>query len=98
MRSLPVVDRDMDGLRLAALGRIERCKGCPRYSALVSVYRAAGPGAPRTRLPEVPRNCGFAACAPLASRYGLSDGAAPSARPRAASALSVSRAPVVQAS
>jgi len=61
---------DPDSLRLLGLGRIPRCTECPRYAALVSGHTDRLAGATSSgRLPAVPANCHFQACAPLVSRY-----------------------------
>ena len=66
MERLRLIHQDLDGLRLAALGRIPRCPDCPRYLALVGAHRSSA----AVRLPQPPAGCGFQVCAPLAERYG----------------------------
>ena len=56
-----------DGLRLFALGRIPRCKRCPRYRAL-SRPRARADRRPES-LPAVPEFCTYQLCAPLVAHY-----------------------------
>ena len=61
---------ELDGLRLIGLGRVPRCRRCPRYANLVEHYvdsRAA-----TTRLAKVPADCVHCYCAPLAKRYDAS--------------------------
>ena len=61
---------ELDGLRLLGLGRVPRCKRCPRYDDLVEHYvdsRAA-----TTRLAGAPADCEHCYCAPLARRYEAS--------------------------
>jgi hypothetical protein len=68
--SVAATNDDIEGLRLVALGRIERCSRCPRYEALVAGYlgdRLDGPAPART-LPPVPAECRFQACTPLVVR------------------------------
>lgn len=69
-RSSVMVD-ELDGLRLTGLGRIARCADCPRYRALVDAHRGSKIGAGKlpVSLPDVPDNCSYAYCAPLAARY-----------------------------
>ena len=61
------VRRDLDSLRLIALGRIPRCTGCPRYRALVAVKDRGA--APAFGLPAVPADCHYQVCAPLVARF-----------------------------
>ncbi len=58
--------KDMDRLRLVALGRITRCSGCPRFQALVSANRRRSPC---LALPGPPSGCTYQVCAPLAARF-----------------------------
>ena len=69
MHRFPSPDRTSrdDGLRLLALGRVPRCGSCPRYHGLVALHAAAAAG--RRALPEVPADCSYQFCAPLARRY-----------------------------
>jgi hypothetical protein len=57
---------ELDGLRLIALGRIPRCRDCPRFRTLV-VVRSRGGCLPAT-LPSVPAGCTHQVCAPLVAR------------------------------
>jgi hypothetical protein len=59
-------ERDLDGLRLIALGRIPRCARCELYRGLLSMHAGAidRPGS----LPAPPEGCTHQVCAPLASR------------------------------
>lgn len=66
---------DLDGLRLLALGRIPRCNGCPRFTALVDGH--ARGNRLRHPLPDVPESCTHQVCAPLVIRYELGDGIEP---------------------
>jgi hypothetical protein len=60
-------ENDLDGLRLFALGRIPRCRGCARYHSLVAAQEAAS--RPRTKPPAVPGFCSHQVCAPLVDHY-----------------------------
>lgn len=74
-RVATAANEDIDGLRLAALGRIDRCSRCPRYEALVAGYLADRLEArPHCRpLPAVPGECRFQACTPLVARRSWAD-------------------------
>ena len=61
--------RNMDRLRLVALGRIPRCGKCPRFHSIRAAHRARGQA--RECLPKVPDGCTHEVCAPLAARYGI---------------------------
>jgi hypothetical protein len=63
MSNLRLFPRRADALRLFALGRIPRCKQCPRYAAL-SVS-----GEPRSPLPARPKQCKHEICAPMSRRF-----------------------------
>ncbi len=56
-------------LTLFALGRIPRCRRCPRYHVYLN-DRSFGSG--QQVLPEVPPFCRYQVCAPLARRYEAS--------------------------
>jgi len=56
-----------DGLRLLALGRIQRCGRCPRYRVLSEARGRKTP--PSSALPAVPADCSYQLCAPLVARY-----------------------------
>ena len=58
---------ELDKLRLLALSRIPRCRGCPRFHALDAVRRKLKP--PGAALAQVPEFCTHEVCAPLAARY-----------------------------
>lgn len=58
---------ELDRLRLLALSRIPRCRGCPRFHALDGVRRKHLP--PGAALPQAPEFCTHEVCAPLAARY-----------------------------
>jgi hypothetical protein len=58
---------ELDGLRLIGLGRVPRCRRCPRYADLVEHY--VDPPTAATGLAAVPADCDHCYCAPLASRY-----------------------------
>ena len=66
---------DVDGLRLLALGRIPRCRDCPRYHGLLAAYAAAGHSA--ERLPEAPKRCKHRVCRPMVARYDVAAGRGP---------------------
>jgi hypothetical protein len=61
--------REMDRLRLVALGRIPRCGGCPRYKVMRTAVRS-GVNV-HGCLPVAPAGCTHEVCAPIALRYGL---------------------------
>ena len=67
---LSVASKELDSLRLIALGRIPRCQNCPRYRALGESHRGRHFG----RLPEVPSGCRHQVCAPLAHRHERASG------------------------
>jgi hypothetical protein len=76
--------RELDELKLIALGRIPRCARCPRYAALVADLDT--PDTSGGRLPAVPLYCSYQICAPLAARFeriASSEPARPSALPLA---------------
>jgi hypothetical protein len=73
-----------DGLRLLALGRIQRCRRCPRYRVLSETRGRKTP--PSSALPGVPAFCSYQVCAPLVARY---DGMLHRSRPGAVGALRV---------
>ena len=58
---------ELDGLRLIGLGRVPRCKDCPRYASLVEHY--VDPRPAFTGLAAVPTDCEHCYCAPLVNRY-----------------------------
>ena len=62
---------DLDGLRLMALGRIQRCAGCDLYRELLARHaddsRAALP------LPQPTAACKHKVCAPLAVRLARAE-------------------------
>jgi hypothetical protein len=59
--------QELDKLRLLALSRIPRCRGCPRFHALDALRRKHRP--PAAALAQVPEFCTHEVCAPLAARY-----------------------------
>jgi hypothetical protein len=59
---------ELDGLRLIGLGRIPRCKDCPRFADLIESY--VNPRQNEGRLASAPRGCAHQCCAPIARRYG----------------------------
>ena len=59
--------QELDGLRLIALGRVDRCSGCARYLELLRAWQEVGP--PRA-LPPAPASCSYRICAPLARKHG----------------------------
>lgn len=63
MSNLRLFPRRADALRLFAMGRIPRCKQCPRYAALSIA------GEPRAPLPPKPGHCRHEVCAPMARRF-----------------------------
>lgn len=62
--------RELDRLRLVAVGRIPRCARCPRFAALVDGQRSGG-RIDASALPSVPAFCTHEVCAPLAARMAL---------------------------
>ena len=58
---------ELDGLRLIGLGRVPRCKDCPRYASLVEEYVDPRPAS--AGLAAVPTDCEHCYCAPLPNRY-----------------------------
>jgi len=61
---------ELDGLRLIGLGRIPRCKDCPRYADLVESY--LDPLKHGAGLASAPAGCADQYCAPIARRYAAS--------------------------
>ncbi len=64
---------DLDSLRLIALGRIPRCRRCPRYAGLVDAHAESRSS---RALAAPPAHCTYQVCAPLAARYGPAAGGA----------------------
>ena len=62
---------DLDGLRLIALGRIQRCANCDLYQELLALH-ADGSRLP-SRLPQPPAGCKHRVCTPLAVRLSRAE-------------------------
>ena len=63
MSNVRLFPRRADALRLFAMGRIPRCRKCPRYEALSIA------GEPRAPLPQKPDGCKHEICAPMTRRF-----------------------------
>ena len=63
MSNLRLFPRRADSLRLFAMGRIPRCRECPRYEALSIA------GEPRAVLPQKPVGCKHEICGPMSRRF-----------------------------
>jgi len=57
---------DLDGLRLVAIGRIQRCADCDLYHELLALH--ADDSRMLSSLPKPPAVCKHKVCAPLAVR------------------------------
>ena len=71
---------ELDVFRIVVIGRIARCRKCPRYRAMLD----ACPPRSMTgdRLPRVPQGCTHQVCAPIAERYRERIEAGRNRRPR----------------
>jgi hypothetical protein len=59
--------RSLVGLQLLAIGRIPRCKSCPRYRSLQQDHRRSAVS--EHPLPQIPGGCTHQVCDPLVARH-----------------------------